>query len=72
MACTGLRPSRLSELRRGILTSFSIKRLTRLIAAQGYDFDISVKPRDPAIVQGRQPSVTVVRYDRFNRPLGDS
>jgi predicted XRE-type DNA-binding protein len=68
-AVTGLRvyPARISELRHGNLTRFSIGRLVRLIAHLVYDVDVAIRPTtSPARVMKRS-TTTVVRYDRFGR-----
>ena len=60
-------PARVSELRHGNLARFSIGRLVNLIAALGFDLEISIRPRKPPKPTPRQPAATVVRYDRFDR-----
>lgn len=64
-----LRQPQISALRRGTTAGFSVGRLTRLVAAQGYNLELHLRliPRRFALPK-KLPRVSVVRYDRFGRP----
>jgi predicted XRE-type DNA-binding protein len=58
---TGAHPSRVSRLRAGRLSEFSIAWLLRVIAKLGYDFTLTISRRPRAVVTPSQPTATVVR-----------
>ena len=55
----GTYPSQISELRHDKLQRFSIARLLRYISALGYDFQITVTRRPPAMRVPSGPSATL-------------
>lgn len=60
-----------SALRRGRGDGFSVGRLLRLIASQGYNIEIHLKVLPRRYAKPRPtPSVTLVRYDHYDRPIG--
>jgi len=60
----------ISALRRGRGAGFSVSRLLRLIAAQGHDIEVQLRLNPRRFATPRKlPSVSVVRYDRYGRPL---
>ncbi|MGH7677374.1 MAG: XRE family transcriptional regulator [Gemmatimonadaceae bacterium] len=65
----GVHRSRVSRLRSGKLSEFSIAWLLRTIASLGYDFTLGIVPRPPAERIPRHPTASVVRYDRFGRAV---
>lgn len=65
----GVHRSRLSRLRGGKLTEFSIPWLLRAISSCGYDFTLNVSPRERAKITPSLPKVTVVRLDAFGRTV---
>ena len=67
-----LDPPRISELRHRKLERFSIGRLVRLLAHAGYDVEVVIRPTKPPPRAQKQPLVSVVRYDRFDRPQSPS
>lgn len=72
---TGMYPSRVSELRHGKLARFSIPRLLRYFARQGFDVEVTIRPTKAPVQLRKQPRATVVRYDRSGRlttPVSDT
>lgn len=67
----GIRPQRVSELRNGNLARFSIRKLMRLIAMHDYDIELSLRVRRRIATPRPGPAGTVVRYDRFDRPVAE-
>ena len=71
-ARTGLHPSRVSRLRAGKLSAFSIAELLRQIEHHGYEFEFVIRPRRrPQFIRQASP-VTVVRHDLFGRAQADA
>jgi len=69
-AMCGLTQPDVSALRRGRGRGFSIGRLLRVIAHQGYSVEIHLRVLPRRFAQPRaEPTVTVVRYDHFGRPI---
>lgn len=67
----GVDPTRISHLRHGKLSRFSIAWLLRCLERTGHDIDVAIRVRQPPVVvrAQRSPPVTVVRYDRFEQPI---
>jgi predicted XRE-type DNA-binding protein len=59
----GVHPARVSELRRGKLTGYSIARLLRWIGRLGYDVEVVVRRRRRPPIEPARPTATVVRKD---------
>jgi predicted XRE-type DNA-binding protein len=64
-----LRQPHISRLRRGHTAGFSVSRLLRLIADEGYNIEIHLRviPRRFELPR-KLPTVSIIRYDRFGRP----
>jgi predicted XRE-type DNA-binding protein len=69
----GIHPPDVSALRRGRHGVFSVARLIRLIARQGYHVEVRLEQmprRFPDLGSPRPlPTISVVRIDRFGRTL---
>ena len=62
--------ARISNLRRKRLYGLSATRLLRLMASQGYNVEVHLKPMERRFARPRpQPTITVIRYDRFGRAI---
>lgn len=70
-AQVGLRQPDISLLRSGQLERFSVARLLRLIARQGYHIEIALKRIARPTITRESPSVSVQRYDRLGHPVAD-
>jgi hypothetical protein len=70
-AWVGLRQPAVSALRNGEYEHISIARLLRCIAEQRhYNLELHLRPIDRPFAQPKKyPTVTVIRYDRFGRPV---
>lgn len=66
---TEVHRSRISRLRNGKLTEFSIPWLLRVIASMRYCFFLSVTPTPPATITPNRSTAIVALYDRFGREL---
>ena len=68
-ACVLVRLSQpdISRLRAGAAHRFTADRLLRAIAHSGYHVSIAIHPMQRRFKQ--TPTVTVLRYDRYGRPL---
>lgn len=65
----GLRQPHISRLRRGVTAGFSIDRLVRLIASQGYHVEVRVTAMGRRFGKPRpEPEVRVLRFDRYGMP----
>jgi len=66
-----LSQSTISAIRRGDLRGGpSLARLLRVIAKQRYSVEVHFKYIEPRILRPKiEPTLTVVRYDRFGRPI---
>lgn len=65
----GLRQPHLSRLRRGVTAGFSIDRLVRLIAGQGYHVEVRLTAMKRRFGKPRpEPEVRVLRFDRYGMP----
>jgi predicted XRE-type DNA-binding protein len=56
---TGVHRARISRLRGGKLSEFSIAWLLRTISSLGYDFTLTITPRPRATVIPSRPTATV-------------
>jgi predicted XRE-type DNA-binding protein len=65
----GVHRSRISRLRGGKLSEFSIAWLLRAISRMGYDFTLDVAPRARATVIPARPTASVVLRDQFGRTV---
>ena len=68
--CLVIHPARVSELRRGDLSRFSIGKLVNLLARQHYDVEVVVRPSPIPVRTMRKATVRVARLDRLGKPLG--
>jgi len=68
-AQVGLRQPDISLMRAGQLERFSVARLLRMIANQGYHIEIALKPIKRPTVTRERPSGSVQRYDRLGHPV---
>lgn len=65
----GLRQPHVSRLRRGVTTGFSIDRLVRLIAGQGYHVEVRLTAMERRFGKPQpEPEVRVLRFDRYGMP----
>ena len=68
----GVHRSRISRLRGGKLSEFSIAWLLRAVSRIGYDFTLDVAPRGRATVIPARPTASVVLRDQFGRTVDPS
>ena len=65
----GLRQPQVSRLRRGVTDGFSVDRLLRLIASQGYHVELRLTAMERPFGNPRpQPEVRVLRFDSHGMP----
>ena len=65
----GLRQPQVSRLRRGVTAGFSVDRLVRLIASQGYHVEVRLTAMERRFGNPRpEPEVRVLRFDRHGMP----
>ena len=65
----GLRQPHVSRLRRGETAGFTVDRLVRLIASQGYHVEVRLTAMERRFGRPRtEPEVRVLRFDRFGMP----
>ena len=68
-ALLGLRQPHVSRLRRGETAGFTVDRLVRLIASQGYHVEVRLTAMERRFGRPRpEPEARVLRFDRYGMP----